>query len=153
MRMICGPGIHSTAFQRNIREITDRTRAEKNERYFRQRHNQDHDTPRRGITLELLRRSNFVKASEDFFESPGKPVTRTLRAFRGLRTYVLTLIRCFRAHSLRLFHGRLCTLDGRVLHIPSLVTDLSADVFRLLDSDLRTLDGRVFHILSLVTDL
>src|SRR5678809_896148 len=47
--------------------------------------------------------SNFVKPSEDFFEHPGEPVARTLRAFRGLLTDVLALICRLRAYSLRLF--------------------------------------------------
>src|SRR5688500_9038391 len=84
--------------------------------------------------------SNFVKPSEDFLERPGEPVARTLRAFRGLLTDVLALIRRLRAYSLRLFGGHFRTLDGHVLRIFSLVTDLSADFFRLLASGLRTPD-------------
>src|SRR6185295_1727084 len=102
--------------------------------------------------LELLRRTSS-NLSEDFFECSGEPVARTLRAFRGLLTDVLALIRRLRAYSLCLFGGHFRTLDSRVLDIFSLVTDLTADVFRLLASGLCTLDRRVLHIASLVTDL
>src|SRR5688572_6945775 len=96
--------------------------------------------------------SNFVKASEDFLERPGEPVARTLRAFRGLLTDVLALIRRLSAYSLRLFGSYFRTLDRRVLHISGLVTNRSADFFRLLASGLRTLDRRVLHISGLVTN-
>src|SRR5687767_4738413 len=83
-------------------------------------------SPRQRIALELLRRTARQSSSEDFLERPGEPVARLLRAFLGLLTKVLALISRLRAYSLRLFGGHFRTLDGRVLHISSLVTDLGA---------------------------
>ena len=92
--------------------------------------------------------SYVVKTSEDFLERPGEPIARFLRAFNGLITDILTLVRCLCAYILRLFGGHFRTLDGRVLYIFSLVTD----VFRLLYSDLRTLYRRILYVSSLVND-